>query len=166
MPADSLPEAIQSLLDDLTQKQANFVIGLVDGKSQAKAYMGAGYAANGEESASTLANRLLKKVTIRDALNSLRAYTVEQAASKAILTRAEALEELTKVARMTPADFIEAEAPLGNKINAINAIVKMEGWSEPEKLQIDIYKPKPLNEFYDPELRGQSLEHDSKLQQH
>ena len=71
------------------------------------------------------------------------------------------------VAIITNALFESAKG--GNLGAQIFFLKNRAGWRDKQDLDITEhkpYQPKPLNEFYDPELRGQSLEHDSKLQQH
>ncbi|ULG73206.1 terminase small subunit [Macrococcus brunensis] len=65
---------------NLTDKQEKFVLGLIEGKSQRKAYIDAGYSTNGksEKYLDDKAYQLSKKVGIMARYEELKAEVAEQ----------------------------------------------------------------------------------------
>lgn len=89
----------------LTAKQEKFVLGLIEGKSQRKAYIDAGYSTKGktENYLDTKAYELFKKGAIRDRYEQLKSEAVEQ--SK--WTRQKAFEEYEWLKNMAKNDIEE-----------------------------------------------------------
>lgn len=95
----------QALADKLTNLQRGVVLGVVAGKSQRQAYYDAGGKAKTDEAADTSAYEIMSRPEVIAFYDSL----VSSAAGDAILTRAEALERLSLIARTRITDVLEFE---------------------------------------------------------
>lgn len=95
----------QALADKLTNLQRGVVLGVVAGKSQRQAYRDAGGKAKTDEAADTSAYEIMSHHEVKAFYDSL----VSSAAGDAILTRAEALERLSLIARTRITDVLEFE---------------------------------------------------------
>lgn len=95
----------QELADKLTNLQRGVVLGVVAGKSQRQAYRDAGGKAKTDEGADASASEILSHPEVKAFYDAL----VGKAASDAILTRTEALERLTLIARTRITDVLEFE---------------------------------------------------------
>ena len=88
----------------LTNLQLKIVINVVKGNlSNRKAYYAAGGTAKTNESADSAVNKIMSKVEVKAFYNSL----LEETAGDAILTRDEAMEILTDIARTKVTDIAE-----------------------------------------------------------
>ena len=100
--ADSVtlsPEAVE-LASKLTKLQRQTVLGVVAGKTQRQAYYEAGGKAQTDESADASVSALLRNIKVKAFHDSL----LESASKSAVMTREEALERLTNLARVTVKD--------------------------------------------------------------
>lgn len=95
----------QALAYKLTNLQRGVVLGVVAGKSQRQAYYDAGGKAKTDEAADTSAYEIMSRPEVVAFYDSL----VSSAAGDAILTRAEALERLSLIARTRITDVLEFE---------------------------------------------------------
>lgn len=95
----------QELADKLTNLQRGVVLGVVAGKSQRQAYRDAGGKAKTDETADASASEILSHPEVKAFYDSL----VSSAAGDAVLTRAEALERLSLIARTRITDVLEFE---------------------------------------------------------
>ncbi|ELD8170512.1 terminase [Staphylococcus delphini] len=87
----------------LTHKQEQFVLGLIEGKSQRKAYIDAGYSTKGksEQDIDTLASKLAKNNKVYTRFEELR----QEVAEKSKWTRQKAFEEYEWLKNMAKADI-------------------------------------------------------------
>lgn len=93
------PEAVE-LATKLTKLQRQTVINLVGGESQRQAYYSAGGKAQNDNSADATVSRMLSDVKVDAFYQEL----TNTAANSAIMTREEALERLSTIARVTVKD--------------------------------------------------------------
>lgn len=104
----------QELANGCTKLERRVVINMVSGMSQRQAYRKAGGTAQTESSADATVSRMLKKVKVKAFYESL----VSQAQTSAVMSRQEALERLSKMARVSITDIAEfAEEQVGEDEN-------------------------------------------------
>lgn len=101
--AKGLTEEQKALAAKLTKMQRLVVIGVMEGKSQRQAYRDAGGKSKRDSVADAVVSRMLSDSKVRAFYDSLS----ETAASSSVMTRQEALERLTRSARVTIADIAE-----------------------------------------------------------
>ncbi|MCK4621298.1 MAG: terminase small subunit [Desulfuromonadales bacterium] len=93
------PEAVE-LTSKLTKLQRQTVLGVVAGKSQRQAYYDAGGKAKSDESADSIVSRMLSDAKV----DAFYQEIMDGVAKAAIMTREEALERLSALARATIKD--------------------------------------------------------------
>ena len=107
--------------------QKKYVINLVDGMSQREAYYKAGGKAKTDITADSASSTMFSHVKVKAFYDSL----IEHKACSAILTRSEAMEILSGVAK-TKINDIE-EYKLVPVLPAIKQLAQMEGWDSATK---------------------------------
>lgn len=96
------PEAVE-LAAKLTKLQRQTVLGIVAGKSQRQAYYDAGGKSRTDNSADATAARMLSVAKVA----AFHSALLESASKLAVMTREEALERLTNLARVTVKDVAD-----------------------------------------------------------
>lgn len=99
----NLTDEQQALGDALTRLERMTVIGIIAGKSQRLAYRDAGGKAKTDDSADAIVSKMLSKDRVRAFLNAMYATPMREA----VMTREEALERLTRTARVSITDIAE-----------------------------------------------------------
>lgn len=99
----TLTENQKALFDALTKLQQRFVANLLEGKNQTEAYKVAGGKAKTDDSARAQASRMATFDNVQAFLKSVQ----YEAINEAIMTRAEALERLSKMGRTSLTDIAE-----------------------------------------------------------
>lgn len=99
----TLTENQKALFDALTKLQQRFVANLLEGKNQTEAYKAAGGKAKTDDSARAQASRMATFDNVQAFLKSVQ----YEAINEAIMTRAEALERLSKMGRTSLTDIAE-----------------------------------------------------------
>lgn len=134
----------------ITQKQENFISGVVDGHSQSEAYRRAGYKVGNmsAETIATAASRMAKKPHIAPIIAQRR----RELADKAIWSREQALGMLKEIAVEARKNATENMAVNGTDIQKYNAAAqnvaikaieqanKMCGYNAPDKVDVDMTK--------------------------
>lgn len=128
-PLTLTPEQ-EALLAPLTRLQKAVVTNLVSGMTQRQAYRAAGGTAKNDTSADTCVSVMLSHAKVRAALEGLQRAAV----TSSIMSRTEALEKLTSVARTSAEALREYEnAPVKTQLAALQQLAKMLGWEAPTK---------------------------------
>jgi hypothetical protein len=116
------PEQVE-LSEKLTHLQRMTIIGLVQGKSQRKAYRDAGGKSKSDRTADAVVCKMLTNANVHLFYNSL----VKSVTAGSVLTRTEALEKLTEIARGDEQR---------STMQAIKQITDMQGWEEPKRTEL------------------------------
>jgi len=95
-----LTDQQMELAAELTKLQRQFVIKLVEGKSQREAYWGAGGQSKTPRAADANAARMIATDKVKAFYDAL----IQQAATEAVMTREEAMARLSTIARTTVKD--------------------------------------------------------------
>lgn len=118
----------QRLADECTKLQRQTVIHVVAGMTQREAYYAAGGTAKTDANADSTVSTMLSDVKVKAFYDAL----IAQKTSNAVMTRTEALENLTEIAKA-----IEVEAKPSERVAAIKQLSQMEGWDAPKELTVD-----------------------------
>lgn len=113
------PEQFE-MASKLTALQRLTVIGVVSGKSQRQAYYDAGGKAKTDASADSAVHTMLSRVEVNAFYESL----INTAAKGAVMSRQEALERLTRSARVTVLDVAEFSEDVIGEDDSGNPIVQ------------------------------------------
>ena len=116
------PEEIE-LGENLTNLQRMTIIGMMKGKDQRQAYWDAGGKSKSDRTADAVICKMLTKGNVRLFHDAL----IEASATSSVMTRTEALEKLTGIARGDEGRSI---------IQAIKQITEMQGWEEPKRTEL------------------------------
>ena len=131
----------------LTERQKRFCREYVNNVSVVEAYANSGYTARGA-SASAAASRMLTKPNVRACIEELRAKLDDDS----IMKKKEYLQHLTRIVRQAPGklskdssicqefedygeDMFKTKLP--NKLEAGKQLAKLQGWEEPDKLEVN-----------------------------
>ena len=134
----------------LTEKQENFVQGLIAGKSQREAYKAAYNAANmKDETIDSKASALFAQDKVRARYEALQAMVRDEGERRAVATAVEVLEELTAVGLGTkefPAyDMFGNEQPrkpnITARLKALELLAKHHGLLTDK---VEVSNPEPL----------------------
>lgn len=98
-----LTDEQEELAEKLTHLQRMTIINLVGGMDRVEAHRAAGGKAKTDKAASNIVGRMLDDVGVKAFYDSL----VNSSASNSVMTREEALERLTRAARVTVLDIAE-----------------------------------------------------------
>lgn len=99
----TLTEEQQAMSAQLTNMQRLTVIGMVSGMNQRQAYKAAGGKSKTDASMDAVVSRMLGNAKVRAFYDSL----IDSSAKGSVMTRQEAMERLTKAARVTITDIAE-----------------------------------------------------------
>ena len=98
----------RNVSERLTPKQEKYVQGIIKGMTQADAYRAAyGQSNYKHKTIQERASRLANEPKVKARLEQLQARVTTKAASRAVMTRVEALERLSNFARTDLADLVE-----------------------------------------------------------
>ena len=129
----------KKLADKLTALQRGTVINIIAGRmSNREAYLAAGAKCKTDKAMDASCSRMLATVKVKAFHDSL----LESAAGAAVMTRVEALESLTEVARM-PVDEIDKQSKgregiklkINSQLASIKQLSDLEGWNAPAKTE-------------------------------
>lgn len=98
-----MTDAQRALFDQLTVLQQRTAINVLSGMSQRDAYKAAGGKAKSEAAADQVACVMLRNIKVKAFMDSM----LGEAVSDAVMSRQEAMERLTSLARISLADLIE-----------------------------------------------------------
>jgi len=112
-----------ALAEKLTHLQRMTVINIVQGVSQRAAYFSAGGKAKSDNAADATVSRMLRMGKVDAFYQAL----IEASATSSVLTRQEALEKLTGIARGDEDRGV---------MQAIKQITDMQGWEEPKRTEL------------------------------
>lgn len=124
------------LFGQLTTLQQFVCTGIIAGKSQRQAYYDAGGTAANDQTADAVVSRLLSEAKVKAFLDSMK----ESAVSDAVMSRQEALEKLSNLARTDLKDLVEfGEYELGsdgdgNPIVQASWRIKDSAMQDPNKM--------------------------------
>lgn len=113
------------LASQLTNLQRKTVLNIISGMSNRQAYIKAGCKAKSEKSQDVAVHQMLSNLKVKAFYESVKKTAAIETTSKAILTRAEALELLTANARVSDEKRDQHQA--------IKQLSSMEGWDAPKK---------------------------------
>ncbi|MCE9882036.1 terminase small subunit [Hafnia paralvei] len=118
-----LTEHQKALFDAMTKSQQKFALGIVEGLTQIDAYRKAGGKAKKEENAHASASEIYRNPKVRAFVDEMNKVAI----SDAVMTRQEALERLSLMARASLHEMVEfSEAECGTDDNG-NPIIQA-GW--------------------------------------
>ena len=101
----------KTLFDQLTELQQRTAINVLAGMTQRAGYYAAGGTAKNDESADATVSALLSNIKVRAFMDAMK----EAAVSEAVMTRTEAMEKLSALARTDLKDLVEfGEYELGD----------------------------------------------------
>lgn len=101
----------KALFDQLTELQQRTAINVLAGMTQRAGYYAAGGTASSDESADSAAYTMLSNVQVKAFMDAMK----EAAVSEAVMTRTEAMEKLSALARTDLKDLVEfGEYELGD----------------------------------------------------
>jgi len=126
----------RELFDNLTELQQRVAINVLAGMSQRQAYYAAGGSATSDESADATVSALLSNTKVKAFMDSMK----EAALSEAVMTRQEALEKLSALARTDMKDLVEfgeyalGEDAEGNPVIQSSWKIKDSALQDPVKL--------------------------------
>lgn len=126
----------KSLFDKLTQLQQRVATNVLAGMSQRQAYLEAGGTSESDAGADAMASRMLSDAKVKAFMDAMK----EQAVSKAVMTRQEALERLSSFARTDLKDLVEfgnyelGEDDNGKPIVQASWSIKDSALQDPEKM--------------------------------
>lgn len=151
-----LTDSQQELAEKLTKLQRRVVINLVSGMSQRQAYYSAGGSAQTDAAADANVSRMLSDAKVSAFYESLTA----RAESDAVMSRQEALERLSKMARVSITDIAEfseyqaGEDESGDPVMATSWRIKNSQDMSPEAASaiksVTATKMGPKLELHDP----------------
>lgn len=111
----------KALFDQLTELQQRTAINVLGGMTQRQGYYAAGGKATSDESADATVSALLSNIKVKAFMDAMK----EQAVSEAVMTRTEALEKLSALARTDLKDLVEfAEYELGSDPESGDPIIQ------------------------------------------
>lgn len=116
------PEQMK-LAAKLTHLQRLTIIGMVEGKDQRQAYRDAGGKSKSDRTADAVVCKMLTNANVQVFYEAL----IAASAQGSVLTRKEALEKLTGIAR---------SAEDRSVMQAIKQITEMQGWEEPKRTEL------------------------------
>lgn len=120
------------LFDQLTQLQQRVATNVLSGMSQRQAYVVGGGAAEGENSIDASASSLLSNSKVKAFMDAMK----EEAVSEAIMSRNEAMEKLSLLARTDLKDLVDfGEYELGIDEESGNPIIQASWKIKPQALQ-------------------------------
>lgn len=119
------------LFDDLTQLQQRVAINVLAGMSQRQAYYDAGGKAKADETADVNASRMLGDAKVKSFMDSMKM----QAVSDAIMTREEAMKELSAIGRGRLVDIVKFKTATIGKDLETGDDVNQTVWEIDEELQ-------------------------------
>lgn len=120
------------LFDQLTQLQQRVATNVLAGMSQRQAYIMAGGSAEDEGSIDTVASRMLSDIKVSAFMDAMK----EEAVSDAIMSRKEAMEKLSLLARTDLKDLVDfGEYELGIDEESGNPIIQASWKIKPQALQ-------------------------------
>lgn len=109
------------LFDQLTQLQQRVATNVLAGMSQRQAYIMAGGSAEGDNSIDSYASQILSSIKVKAFMDAMK----EEAVSEAIMTRKEAMEKLSNLARTDLKDLVEfGSYELGTDAESGNPIIQ------------------------------------------
>ena len=145
-------------MEEVSAKEMMVCQGIVDGMSNAQAYLAVFPTCSSVESASSSANRMLKKVKVKEYLEKLK----EELHDETVLSLQEKRKFLASVVR-TPLDKVEIDSELcqehttketkygvdevikmPSKLEAIKIDNAMMGHNAPEKKELDVNLDTPM----------------------
>ncbi len=125
------PEQKQ-LFDKLTELQQRTAINVLAGMTQRAGYYAAGGTASNDESADATVSALLSNIKVKAFMDAMK----EEAVSAAVMTRTEALEKLSALARTDLKDLVEfGEYELGSDPESGDPIIQSSWRIKPSALQ-------------------------------
>jgi len=120
------------LFDQLTALQQRVATNVLAGMTQRQAYIMAGGAAEDENAMDASASRMLSDVRVAAFMDAMK----EEAVSEAIMTRKEALEKLSTLARTDLKDLVDfGSYELGTDAESGNPIIQATWKVKPQALQ-------------------------------
>lgn len=120
------------LFDQLTQLQQRVATNVLAGMSQRQAYIMAGGSAEGDNSIDSYASQLLSNLKVAAFMDAMK----EEAVSDAIMTRKEALEKLSVLARTDLKDLVDfGEYELGVDELTGRPVIQASWRIKPQALQ-------------------------------
>lgn len=126
----------EELFDELTQLQQRVAINVLAGMSQRQAYYEAGGTATNDNSADATVSELLSNLKVKAFMDAMK----EEAISKAVMSRQEAMERLSALARTSLSDLVEfgtyelGEDENGNPIKQTSWHIRDSVLQDPMKL--------------------------------
>ncbi len=125
------PEQKQ-LFDRLTELQQRTAINVLAGMTQRAGYYAAGGKATSDESADSASSEILRNLEVKAFMDAMK----EEAVSAAVMTRTEALEKLSALARTDLKDLVEfGEYELGSDPDSGDPIIQSSWRIKPSALQ-------------------------------
>lgn len=122
----------KALFDQLTELQQRTAINVLAGMSQRQGYYAAGGTAENDNAADAIASRMLSDARVRAYMDAMK----EAAVSEAVMTRTEALEKLSALARTDLKDLVEfGEYELGSDPESGEPIIQSSWRIKPSALQ-------------------------------
>lgn len=124
------------LFDKLTNLQQRVATNVLAGMTQRQAYYEAGGTASSDESADAAASQMLSNIMVKEFMDSMK----HEAVSNAVMSRQEALEKLSNLARTDLKDLVEfGEYELGsdgegNPIVQASWRIKDSAMQDPNKM--------------------------------
>ena len=125
------PEQKQ-LFDKLTELQQRTAINVLAGMTQRAGYYAAGGTAENDNAADAIASRMLSDARVSAFMDAMK----EEAVSAAVMTRTEALEKLSALARTDLKDLVEfGEYELGSDPESGDPIIQSSWRIKPSAMQ-------------------------------